>query len=564
MVRKQDTIKLLLKKGLITEEEIKATNDDMKKTGWSLEKTLEKLGYITEEEIASARADTLKIPYIDLEDYTIDPEVIKLVPEDLAKKHKTIPLFKVGDTVTLGMLNPQNIAAIDDIRMKTKIDSIDTVLVTEKGLQKAVDSYYGVIGTVDEIIKDIDKAKIEITAKSGSKEITKIAGEPPIIKMVNLIVAKAVKDKASDIHIEPDEKILRTRYRIDGILYESSSIPKDLQSAVISRIKILSNMDIAERRIPQDGRFKMKVESRDIDIRVSCIPTIYGENIVMRLLDINTALISLKQMGLSPETLKNYEMLIRKPYGIMLITGPTGCGKTTTLYASLSTINDTEKNIITIEDPVEYRLNFIRQIQVNQKVELTFSNGLRSILRQDPDVIMVGEIRDLETADIAIHAALTGHLVFSTLHTNDAPGALTRLVDMGLEPFLVSSAIIGVAAQRLVRTICLECKESYKPNEKVLEDLGLDPKEKGVNFYRGKGCDECMNTGYKGRAAIFELMIPNEEIRELTMAKTSADEIKQAAAKAGMQSMRQDGLEKAKKGITTVEEVLRLTQKEGK
>ncbi len=564
MARKQDAVKLLLKKGVITEEEIKASNDDMKKTGWSLEKTLEKLGYITEEEIASARAEILEIPYINLEDYTIDPEVIKLVPEDLAKKHKTIPLFKVGDTVTLGMLNPQNIAAIDDIRMKTKIGSIDTVLVTEKGLQKAVDSYYGVIGTVDEIIKDIDKAKIEITDKSGSKEITKIAEEPPIIKMVNVIVAKAVKDKASDIHVEPDEKILRIRNRIDGILYESSSIPKNLQAAVISRIKILSNMDIAERRMPQDGRFKMKVENRDIDIRVSCLPTIYGENIVMRLLDINTALISLKQLGLSPENLKNYEVLVRRPYGIILVTGPTGCGKTTTLYASLSTINDMEKNIVTIEDPVEYRLNFIRQIQVNRKVDLTFSNGLRSILRQDPDVIMVGEIRDLETADIAIHAALTGHIVFSTLHTNDAPGALTRLVDMGLEPFLVSSAIIAVAAQRLVRKICPECKESYKPNEKVLEQLGLDPKEKGINLYRGNGCDECMNTGYKGRAAIFELMIPNEEIRELTIAKTSTDEIKKAAAKAGMRSMRQDGLEKAKKGITTVEEVLRLTQEEKK
>ncbi|MCK4948176.1 MAG: Flp pilus assembly complex ATPase component TadA [Candidatus Aureabacteria bacterium] len=564
MARKQDTVKLLLKKGLITEEEIKTANDDMKKTGWSLEKTLEKLGYITEEEIASASAETLEIPYIDLEDYTIDPEVIKLVPEDLAKKHKTIPLFKVGDTVTLGMLNPQNIAAIDDIRMKTKIGSIDTVLVTEKGLQKAVDSYYGMVGSVDEIIKDIDKARIEITAESGSKEITKIVEEPPVIKMVNLIVAKAVKDKASDIHVEPDEKILRIRNRIDGILYESSLIPKDLQAAVISRIKILSNMDIAERRMPQDGRFKMKVENRDIDIRVSCIPTMYGENVVMRLLDMNTALISLRQLGLSPENLKNYEMLIKKPYGIILVTGPTGCGKTTTLYSSLSTINDTEKNIITIEDPVEYRLNFVRQIQVNQKVDLTFSNGLRSILRQDPDVIMVGEIRDLETADIAIHAALTGHIVFSTLHTNDAPGALTRLVDMGLEPFLVSSAIIAVAAQRLVRKICPECKESYKPNEKVLEELGLDPKEKGINLYRGNGCDKCMNTGYKGRAAIFELMIPNEEIRELTIAKTSTDEIKKAAAKAGMKNMRQDGLEKARKGITTVEEVLRLTQEERK
>jgi type II secretory ATPase GspE/PulE/Tfp pilus assembly ATPase PilB-like protein len=366
----------------------------------------------------------------------------------------------------------------------------------------------------------------------------------------------------SDIHIEPEEDMLRTRFRIDGMLHEETSMPTHLQSAIISRIKIMANLDIAERRKPQDGRFTIKMEGRDIDVRVSCVPTIYGENIVLRLLDVSNALLGLNQLGFSREVLEKYQRLILRPHGIILVTGPTGCGKTTTLYASLDKINTPEKNIITIEDPVEYKLRGIRQIQVNPKVDLTFANGLRSILRQDPNVVMVGEIRDLETAEIAIQAALTGHLVFSTLHTNDAATAVTRLIDMGMESFLLSSSVIGVLAQRLVRTICQDCKEEYAPTQEELRDIGLLKDRTGIKFCRGKGCSNCMNTGYKGRIGIFELMIPNESICNLIISKAPTEEIRKKAIASGMVSLKEDGIQKIKKGLTSVEEVLRMTQEE--
>ncbi|MDD4879591.1 MAG: GspE/PulE family protein, partial [Candidatus Omnitrophica bacterium] len=348
---------------------------------------------------------------------------------------------------------------------------------------------------------------------------------------------------------------------VDGVLHEVISPPKDLQSAIISRIKILSGMDIAERRIPQDGRFQLKIENRQIDCRVSTIPTVYGENVVIRLLDLNSILLGLSELGFSVDMLNVYEKLIHRPYGIILVTGPTGSGKTTTLYSSLSTINSPEKNIVTIEDPIEYRLKLVRQMQINTKAGLTFANGLRSILRQDPDIIMVGEIRDLDTAEVAIQAALTGHLVLSTLHTNDAPGAIARLVDMGVEPFLVSSSVSAVIAQRLVRVICKDCRENYVPSAKLLEEVGLSS-SKQVKFYRGRGCDKCLHTGYKGRIGIFELMLPDDAIRALTVAKASSTEIRKAATKSGMKTMQEDGIEKVRAGITTLEEVMRVTQQE--
>ena len=560
MARGRDTIELLLKKGLVTQNQVEQAKEEMKKTGLPLEKALEKLGYIAEEDIASAIADTLGVPYMNLTDYLIDPEVIKLMPEALAKKYKVAPLFKIGDTLTLAMVDPQDIMAIDDIRRKIKVDSIDTVLATEKGVQSVLDSYYGVIGTVDEVVKGIDKVKLEVHVKAGTKQISEAAGEPPVIKLVNLVITQAVKDKASDIHVEPDEDIMRIRYRIDGILHEVNTIPKHLQSAVISRIKILAKMDIAEQRKAQDGRIRLKKEDRDIDIRVSSFPTIHGENIVMRLLDKTTALIGLVELGLSKENLKHFDKLIRRPNGIILVSGPTGSGKTTTLYAALSTINSMEKNIITIEDPVEYELPLIRQTQVNPKAGLIFATGLRSILRQDPDVVMVGEIRDKETADISIQAALTGHLVFSTLHTNDAPSALARLVDINVEPFLISSSIIGILAQRLVRVICPKCKEKHTPATEVLKNLGL--KEK-IEFYRGKGCSKCKETGFAGRIGIFELLILDEDIKKMVIAKTSTDEIKKKAISKGMRTLFADGISKAKDGTTTIEEVLRVTKIEG-
>jgi type II secretory ATPase GspE/PulE/Tfp pilus assembly ATPase PilB-like protein len=372
---------------------------------------------------------------------------------------------------------------------------------------------------------------------------------------------QAIKDRASDIHIEPERDKLRTRYRIDGILYEVSSPPKRLQLAIVSRIKIMAGMDIAEKRIPQDGRIRLRARNKDIDLRVATLPTMFGEKVVLRILERAVTIVDLDKLGLLPDTRKRYEEIISRPYGIVLSTGPTGCGKSSTLYASLNKIKSTKTNIITIEDPVEYQISLVNQVQINPKAGLTFASGLRSFLRQDPDIIMVGEIRDLETAEIAIHASLTGHLVLSTLHTNDAPTAFTRLVDMGVEPFLASSAVAAVMAQRLVRTICPKCKEEYRPPKEVLEELGLS-NEKGLKFYRGKGCRNCKNTGYFGRTGIFELLIPNEKIKDMVVKKTPSTELRKEAVRAGMVSLREDGVSKIKKGITSVEEVLRVTQEE--
>jgi type II secretion system protein E len=448
------------------------------------------------------------------------------------------------------------------VRIKTNL-IIEPAVATEAEIKKALNEHYGAKGTMEDLIRTIDERKlgIEEGKELDIRQLEGIIEEPIVIKLVNLIIMKAVREGASDIHIEPEEESLKTRFRVDGMLHEVSSPPKYLQSAIISRIKIMANLDIAERRIPQDGRFAIKMEGKEVDVRVSCVPTIYGENLVMRLLDISSALLTLNQLGFSKGILEKFQKLISRPHGIILVTGPTGSGKTTTLYASLDKINTIEKNIITIEDPVEYKLEGVRQIQVNPKVDLTFANGLRSILRQDPDVIMVGEIRDYEAAEIAIHAALTGHLVFSTLHTNDAPGAITRMIDMGVEPFLVSSSVIGILAQRLVRTVCPECKEKYTPTKEELKDIGLSDKEKIV-FYRGKGCDRCMNTGYKGRIGIYELMVVDDKIRHLTTAKTAVDEIRKQSRSSGMVTLMTDGVQKIKEGLTTVEEVLRVTQEE--
>jgi type IV pilus assembly protein PilB len=461
------------------------------------------------------------------------------------------------------MADPWNIFALDEIRMKTNL-TIEPAVATESEIKKALNQYYGAKGSIEDLIKSIDGNKLGLKegAEIDSKRLKGIVEEPVVIKLVNLIIIKAVQERSSDIHIEPEEETLKTRFRVDGMLHESSSPPKYLQSAIISRIKIMANLDIAERRKPQDGRFTVKADGRQIDIRVSCVPTIYGENVVMRLLDASTALLGLSQLGFSKEILEKYEKLICHPHGIILVTGPTGSGKTTTLYASLDKINTVEKNIITIEDPVEYKLAGVRQIQVDTKIDLTFANGLRSILRQDPNIIMVGEIRDLETAEIAVQAALTGHLVFSTLHTNDAPSAVARLIDMGVEPFLVASSVIGVLAQRLVRKICPECKEKYTPSKESLDDIGMSGDRSGMVFYRGKGCDKCMNTGYKGRVSIYEIMLPDDKIRAAITTKASTGEIHKIAKQGGMVSLAEDGIDKLRQGITTVEEILRVTREE--
>ncbi|PIQ89086.1 MAG: type II secretion system protein GspE [Candidatus Omnitrophica bacterium CG11_big_fil_rev_8_21_14_0_20_42_13] len=551
----------LVAEGILTKEQLAAACQQEKNLGLRLRKVLVKMGFIDEDDLVSFLSEKLNILRIELGNYLIDPKIIELVPEELARKHELIPVLKIGNRLTCAMVDPWNIFALDEIRAKTNF-IVEPAAATESEIRKAIDEHYGTLGTMEDLIKTVPQDKFSaLTEKEiDIKKLQEMIQEPLVIKLVNLIIIKAVHENASDVHIEPEEKILKTKFRVDGLLHEVSSPPKHLQSAVISRIKVLADLDIAERRLPQDGRFQIKMEGREIDIRVSCMPTIYGENVVLRLLDTASALLSLEELGFSEKLLIEYRKLIDFPHGIILVTGPTGCGKTTTLYASLDKINAVEKNIITIEDPVEYRLSGIRQTQVNTKVDLSFANGLRSILRQDPDIIMVGEIRDFETAEIAIQAALTGHLVFSTLHTNDAAGAVTRLMDMGVEPYLASSSIIGVLAQRLARKICPDCKERYDPDAGALKDIGLFEEKKEIKFYRGKGCVKCMNVGFKGRIGIFELLIPDEKIRNLAIAKFPHQKIKEQAIESGMITLRQSGIDKIKNGLTTIEEVLRLTR----
>jgi type IV pilus assembly protein PilB len=551
-----DIAELLIKQGLITEVQVEQAKEEVKRTGLALEVALQKLGFVSEDDIVNVRASYLGVPYMDLKDYVIDAELVKLIPEAAAKKHKVVPLFKIGDTLTVAMVNPSDIIAIDQVRKMSKIDSIDTVLTSEKGIQRILDTSYSGGSSINDIISSIETKKF---AEEEERNLSDVVEEAPIVKLVNMMFTQAIKDRASDIHVEPEEGASRVRNRIDGIMHEVYTFPKSLHRAVSSRIKLLSGMDIAESRKPQDGRIRLKIENKNLDVRVSTFPTVHGENVVMRLLDKSAVVLGLKEMGFSDYDLKLFEKLIHNSNGIILVTGPTGSGKTTTLYGALTTISTMEKNIITIEDPVEYELPLIRQTQVNPRAGITFANGLRAILRQDPDIIMVGEIRDKETADVAIQASLTGHLVIATLHTNDAPSALTRLVDMGVEPFLVASSVIGILAQRLVRVICDKCKEEYTPDPVVLRDLGADIHAK---YYHGKGCPKCKQTGYVGRMGIFELLLVNEDIRKMIDEKASADQIKEIAVKAGMRTLKDDGLNKIGAGLTTIEEVLRVTRTE--
>ena len=562
---KKNLEKILLEQKLISPESLSLAKEDAKKNAISLEKALIRQALVNNDKIAAVVAREIGVPFVDLADYTVDKEVIKLIPKEIATKYTLIPLFKVGNSLTLAMADPSDIIAIDEAHLISKCD-IDTVLSISSAIVTAIDNYYGVKGDIEQIVEDIseeDMSKMleKLQKSEDLKDSSQLAEEAPLIRLVNLLIVQAMKEHASDIHIEPDEQMLRVRFRIDGILYEKPSPPKFLMNGIISRIKILSKMDIAEKRKPQDGGFKLKVGKKEIDLRVSAFPTIYGENIVMRLLDRSSLMIGLKDLGFSADALKKFSDMIHRAYGIILVTGPTGSGKTTTLYATLQTINTIGKNIITLEDPVEYQLPLIRQAQINPKTGFTFAAGLRSILRQDPNVIMVGEVRDLETLEIAVHAALTGQLVFTTLHTNDAPGSLSRMVDMGAEPFLISSSLIGVVAQRLVRVLCDNCKEEYKPSPELLAELQL-PKDKDYAFFKAVGCRHCSGIGYKGRMGIYEIMIMTEALRKLTVAKASSDEIMKEARKEGLITLREDGLLKAINGVTSIEEVLRVTQME--
>ncbi len=569
---KKSFVEFLVELGVIKPEQLKRIVQEQRQGGERLEQALIRKGIVKEEVVFQCLADYFNLPYVDLDTYLIDDQIVKMIPEELARRHTLIPLFKIGNTLTIAMDNPLNILALDEVRNRAKTD-VEIAISTEKKIKKAIDQYYGVGATVFEsTLRQItDQNTTEPSPEPADYRKTydlqikePLAGPmeaAPASRMFDMVMMQAIRDRASDIHFEPDEKALRVRFRIDGFLFESLSLPKAAHPAITARIKILAEMDITETRLPQDGNFNIKMENRGFEIRVSTFPTIYGENVVLRILDQTSPLLTLEDLGFSEEMLAQYRQLIRKTNGIILVTGPTGSGKTTTLYASLNLINSMDKNIITIEDPVEYRLPLIRQTQINPKAGITFAAGLRSILRQDPDVIMVGEIRDLETSEIAIQAALTGHLVFSTLHTNDAPEAITRLLDIGVEPYLISSSVVGVLAQRLVRAICPHCKAPSPVDQDTLKELGgnIPKSNEPPTFYRGKGCKQCRQSGYLGRAGIFELLTVNEKIKRLIAEKASGQVIREVACEtAGLKSLRGDGLLKILKGTTTRDEVDRV------
>ncbi len=520
------------------------------------------LGFLSEEDILSALSAQLGLKYIKFADFPKSVPGGAYPTIKFMKQYKFVPIGIEDGILKIAMSDPLNDFVIDALQNFTD-KPLDICLSGEKDVLEAIEQYFGSDVQMTSIMEgmreeETETGEGEVELQEDVHHLRDMAFEAPIVKLVNMLITRAVEGRASDIHVEPFENSVKVRYRIDGAMIQVESLPRRIQAAVISRIKIMSRLNIAERRLPQDGRIKLRVSGRDIDLRVSTIPTIYGESIVMRILDRGTALVILDHLGFPEETLQRYEKMITTPYGMILVTGPTGSGKTTTLYASLNKINSDDKKIITVEDPIEYQIDGINQIQVKPKIGLTFANGLKHIVRQDPDIIMVGEIRDIETAEISIHSALTGHLVFSTLHTNDAPGAVTRLLDMGIEGFLVSSSLIGVLAQRLVRVICSSCKEHYKASQEIVDKIEMLPDD--FSTYHGTGCDKCRGTGYSGRTGIFELMAVDGEIRRMILEKASSDVIRQKAVSKGMRVLRESGWEKVMQGITTIEEVLRVSQ----
>ncbi len=555
MKTKKDTDigRLLVKEGLISEEVLSRALELQTETpDKRLGEILIEMG-VPEEAVLRGLSEKLGIPFVDRNSFPETPPVELSI--EFMKNKLIVPLSLDNGTLSVAMADPEDIEVIDSLKA-----SLDCMIKPCLASKDAIVEYLTRLSRLKETM--VSEIMVEIEEPEEAPEelnhLKGMAQEKGVIRLVDVLIENAVNQRASDIHIEPEEAHVRVRYRIDGILYDREFLPRKMQAAITSRIKLLSQMNIAERRLPQDGRIKGTFGGRPIDIRVSTIPTIYGESIVMRLLDRETSFLTLEELGMDPDTLKKYETLIHRPYGMILITGPTGSGKTTTLYASLDRINSPDKKIITIEEPVEYLMKGINQIQVKPKIGLTFASGLRHIVRQDPDVIMVGEIRDLETAGIAIHAALTGHLIFSTLHTNDAPGAMTRLMDMGVENYLVSSTLIGVVAQRLVRRICTYCKVQYTLPEELKRELRIEQDY----LWRGEGCERCSGTGYRGRIGIFELLVVNDDIRNMIMVKATSRELREKAISLGMRTLRQDGIMKAVAGITTAEEVLRVTQQD--
>jgi general secretion pathway protein E len=559
---------VFLERGLIDEEELRTALNLQTDSKEKLGKLLVDLGYVSERDCLAVVSEHLGIPTISAGDYPPVPILENVLTFRFMKQCKFVPIALEDNVLTLAMTDPLDAATLDSVRQATGYQ-LKAILGAESEIMDVLEKFYGSsASTLGRIIEGIDEGNIESLSDEieDIEQLKDLASEAPVIRLVNLLISKAIESRASDIHIEPFEKDLKVRYRIDGILHDVESPPKKLKAALISRVKIMSKLNIAERRLPQDGRIKLKVLGKDIDLRVSTLPTLYGESVVMRILDkSNTSLYDIRRLGFPEDSLREFEALIRRPHGIFLVTGPTGSGKTTTLYSALTTINLPDKKIITIEDPIEYQIDGVNQIHVNPQIGLTFASGLRHIVRQDPDVIMVGEIRDLETAEIAIRAALTGHLVFSTLHTNDAPSAITRLIDMGAEDYLIASSLLGVLAQRLVRVICPSCKAEVRPVPEMLDEIGFrrgDPRNGPDHFYEGRGCDNCSNTGFIGRVGIYELMPITDDIRKLTVAKSDSNQIRKKAIENGMRPLRDDGWLKVRQGTSSISEVLRVTQEE--
>jgi type IV pilus assembly protein PilB len=563
---------ILVKDSLISADQLKQALDYQKKNGGRLGSCLVKLGLVSDEDITAVLSRQYGVPSINLKFYEVDPAVIKLVPQETAVRYQIVPLSRVGSTLTIAMTDPTNVFAMDDIKFMTGFN-VEPVVASESAISEAIHKFYGEVESVEEldkVMKDLageDAAALELAGEEQEMDLAsleKAAEEAPIIKLVNLILTDAVKRGASDIHVEPYEKEYRVRFRIDGILQNVMAPPMKLKDAITSRIKIMSKMDISEKRLPQDGRIMIKYlkdgKKKELDFRVSTVPALFGEKVVLRLLDKENLRLDMTKLGFEPESLKKFEQQILKPYGMVLVTGPTGSGKTNTLYSSVARLNTQETNIMTAEDPVEFQLAGINQVQMKEQIGLNFASALRAFLRQDPNIILVGEIRDFETAEIAVKAALTGHLVLSTLHTNDAPSTISRLMNMGIEPFLVATSVNLICAQRLVRRICGQCKEPLQILPQALIDAGYTVEEADKTVVQhGRGCATCNNTGYKGRVGLYEVMEINDDLRELILVGASALELKKKALEMGMITLRRSGLQKVALGQTTMEEVLRET-----
>src|SRR5688572_18179366 len=557
---------ILLQANLITRDHLEQAVAQQRVEGGRLGTILTKLGLVKEQDVSRCLGEKFGIPYIDLDTQTIKPEVTRLLHTSIVQKHLVVPVAKSGTTLTMAMADPTNVLAVDDIKFMTGL-KVELVVATEGAIRRAIERYYDSSESLQNVMASIEDASMEVMEDQEDpnpnfSDLKQAVEEAPVVKLVNVILAEAIKKGASDIHAEPYEKVFRVRFRIDGVLYEVMTPPMSLKNAIISRLKIMASLDISERRLPQDGRMKVKYKGREVDFRVSTLPTLFGEKVVMRLLDKSNLKLDLTKLGFGPKALADFEEAIRAPYGMLLVTGPTGSGKTTTLYSALDRLNQPETNIMTAEGPVEFNIKGINQVQIRENIGLNFAAALRSFLRQDPDVIMVGEIRDHETAEIAVKAALTGHLVLSTLHTNDAPSAVNRLMNMGIEPFLVASSLNLVCAQRLVRRICRNCTEPDPTPVPALMQAGFTAEDANtVKPNRGRGCERCNNTGYKGRVGLYEVMEVTDELRELILVGASSLELRRKAVDEGMISLRHSGLRKVKEGVTTIEEVVRETVK---